>query len=64
MKINYQIRKKREMLGYSQEYMALKISVSQKTYSRIEGGKSKIDIEKLKKICHIPEIEIIDLLKS
>ena len=47
----------RELKNYSQEFMALKLKISQSTYSRIESGKNKID-DKL--LSHLSEIFEID----
>lgn len=54
-KIISRIRTLREMKGFSQEYMAEKMNISQKTYSRLESGKTKLDCERLKKISTLLE---------
>ncbi|MBN8642141.1 MAG: helix-turn-helix transcriptional regulator [Flavobacteriales bacterium] len=43
--------------GYSQEYMAELLEVSQKTYSNIENNKSPISVERLLKVIHEYQID-------
>lgn len=50
------IKARRKELGYSQEYVALKLSLSQKAYSDIESGKTKLKNEVLNEIAKILEI--------
>lgn len=47
------IRKKRRELDLSQENIALELGVSQKSYSDIENGKTKLKSETLCKISEI-----------
>lgn len=49
-KIGNKLRQLRINKGYSQEYMAEILAVSQKTYSNMENDKSSISIEALKKL--------------
>ncbi|MCD4747443.1 MAG: helix-turn-helix domain-containing protein [Bacteroidales bacterium] len=56
------IRKKRTEKGFSQDYMAIQLGVSQKTYGRLENGESKIDIEKIANLANILETNPIELL--
>ncbi|MEN0081120.1 helix-turn-helix transcriptional regulator [Flavobacterium lindanitolerans] len=58
------IRTIREVKGYSQDFMAEKLNISQKTYSRIESGQVKLDIERLYQISDILEVEPSDLLDN
>jgi len=46
----HNIRKIREIKGYSQDYMAIELEVSSKSYSRIECGKTGLSISRLKKL--------------
>ena len=48
--IGIKLRKLRMQNGYSQEYLAEVLEVSQKTYSNMENDKSSISIDTLKKI--------------
>ncbi len=43
--------------GYTVENMAEELGLDKSTYSRIENGHIKLDIDKLKKISQILEIE-------
>ena len=59
----HNIRKIREIKGYSQYYMAIELEVSSKSYSRIECGKTGLSISRLKNIAEILGLsagEIID----
>jgi len=52
------IRIARIIKGYSQGYMAQKLTISQSQYSRLESGFSIISETHLESICSILEIEI------
>lgn len=56
------IRKIRTQKGYSQEYMAYELNISQKTYSNIENNKSPLTIEMIEKIATLLDVSFIDLL--
>ena len=45
--IGLKIRQLRELRGFSQEYMASKLSLSQRQYSKIERNEAKIDWNKI-----------------
>ncbi len=62
-KIAQNIRIQREIKGLSQEYMALKLGMSQNNYSKIELGKVKLNLEVAQKISQLLEIEITELIK-
>ena len=62
MEIRFKIRKKREEKGYSQDYMAIQLGITQKTYWRLENGQSKIDLERLQNISKILEIDPLKLI--
>jgi transcriptional regulator with XRE-family HTH domain len=53
-----EIRDIRRSKDYSQLYMALKMGISQNSYSRLEAGKTKMTIAKLLQISRILEIEV------
>ena len=55
-----QLRKKH---GYSQEDVAILLNMEQNTYSRLERGETKIDIERLLQIAQLYKISIHDLLE-
>jgi transcriptional regulator with XRE-family HTH domain len=56
------IRKIRESKDYTQDYLAVKLSISQNAYSKIELGYTKITVERLFQIAHILEVDPVDLL--
>lgn len=62
LQIGENIRKIREVKGYSQEYMANKLNISQRRYSTIESDNKKIDAERLKAIAEILEVNVLDIL--
>jgi transcriptional regulator with XRE-family HTH domain len=58
------IRKTREHLNYTQEYLAAKLSISQNAYSKIELGYTKITVERLFQIAAILDTDIHDLINT
>ncbi|NIJ51877.1 helix-turn-helix domain-containing protein [Dyadobacter arcticus] len=58
------IRKIREYRDYTQEYLAMKLGISQNAYSKIELAYTKITLERLIQIAQILEIDSVDLFKS
>ncbi len=60
--IHVRIRDARVKNGYSQEFVAAKIGISQNAYSRIELGLAKLSIERMLKICDILQVSVLDLL--
>lgn len=60
--IGEKIRKIREMKGYSQEYMATCLNMSQNNYSRIELDQNKLNLDRLEEIAKILEVETSDIL--
>lgn len=56
------IRKKRESLGYSQEYVAYKLGMTQKGYSKIELGITQLKLDEFLQICAILSIPAQELL--
>ena len=59
--IHSKLRNARNQKGYSQEYMADCLGISQKQYSRLENGDSGITLDYLEKICKKLEINPQDL---
>ena len=62
--IGNKLRKLRMEKGYSQEYLAEVLAVSQKTYSNMENDKSSISIDTLKKIAEEYKIDMLELLSD
>lgn len=58
------IRKIREYRNYTQEYLAMKLNISQNAYSKIELGYTKITLERLYQIANILEVDLIELIKA
>jgi transcriptional regulator with XRE-family HTH domain len=58
------IRKIREHLNYTQEYLAMKLDISQNAYSKIELGYTKITLERLYQIAQVLEVDVIELIKA
>jgi len=56
------IKKRRNEMQYSQEYMASKLGISQPAYANLENGETKLNTKRLEKIATILEVDLIDLL--
>ena len=56
------IREIREGKGYTQEYVAMKLGLSQNAFSKIELGYTKITLERLYQISALLEINILSLM--
>ena len=48
--------------GYSQSYMGMLLEISQRAYSKIESGHTKLTLERLRLIATILEIEVNELV--
>ena len=59
--ITKKIRQRREELEYSQEYMAYKLKISQKTYSKIELNQIELRLDEFLKICEVLAINTKEL---
>lgn len=62
MPIGEKIRKIRELRGFSQEFMASELEISQPGYSKIEKDEVKPDIDRLGKIANVLGIDLQSLL--
>lgn len=56
------IRKIREQKNYTQDYLAMKLSISQNAYSKLELGYSKLSVDRLFQIAEILEVEVVQLI--
>lgn len=56
------IRKYRELKGYSQEYMAHELDITQSSYAKLENDSTKITVERLFSIAQLLEMEMTELL--
>lgn len=62
MQINDSIKKLRELRNYTQEYMALQIGKTRKTYAQIENGDLHPKQEVLEKIAKALSVSVNDIL--
>jgi len=62
--IGFNIKRIREQKGYSQEFMASQLDISQATYARLESEETKLPIDRLQKIATILETDILAFLDS
>ncbi|HZY36588.1 MAG TPA: helix-turn-helix transcriptional regulator [Mucilaginibacter sp.] len=58
------IRKIREFKNYTQDYLAVKLHISQNAYSKIELGYSSITLVRLLQIAEILEVDLADLIDT
>lgn len=56
------IRLIRENLGYSQEYVATQLGITQQTYSNIEKNPDKATLKRLKEIARVLQVSFVTLL--
>jgi transcriptional regulator with XRE-family HTH domain len=56
MLIGEKIRKIRGLKGFSQDYLASKLQITQNAYSKMERGETKISDERLTQISNVLEI--------
>lgn len=56
------IRLLREAKSYSQEYVAIKLSITQQAYSAIEKNPEKATLQRLKEIAAILQVPLVTLL--
>ncbi|MBT8243744.1 MAG: helix-turn-helix transcriptional regulator [Winogradskyella sp.] len=62
MEIGGKIRKLRKLKGFSQDFMAHELNISQVAYSDLENDKSMISIDRLENISSILGMDIKDVL--
>jgi transcriptional regulator with XRE-family HTH domain len=56
------IRQLRELKGFSQEYIAGQLGISQRAYSKMEMNQTKLDWVKITKIAEILEMDPMDMI--
>lgn len=56
------IRLTRERRNYTQDYLAMRMNVSQNAYSKIELGYSKLTLARLMEICNILEVPLSEMV--
>ena len=62
--IRERIKKIRIEKGYSQEYMADRLNVSQNAYHKLERGHTRISLKKFLDIALILEVEVSELING
>ncbi len=62
MEIGTNVRKIRELKGFSQDYMASQLKISQRQYCRIEKDETELTLSKLESIGNILEVSSQQLL--
>ena len=63
-KIGERVKNVREQRNFSQQYVSSKLGISQKAYSKIETGETKLSVDNLLKLSEILETSVTDLLES
>jgi len=61
-KITIKMRKLREIYGYSQEYVAFEMGISQAAYSKKENGQTRLTFECLEKLSKIYRFSFMELI--
>ena len=56
------IRKQRQIKGYSQDYMASQLGISQNAYSKIESDQTNVKANTLERIAEILEVDKMKLM--
>jgi transcriptional regulator with XRE-family HTH domain len=56
------LKKVRRDNGWSQDYVARELGMSQNNYSRIENGKSQITLSQLKDISKVMAVDLKELI--
>lgn len=61
-KVLLNIRTIRELKGYSQDYLADKLNLTQSAYARFESGKIKTDLKIVRNVADFFEMSLVDLI--
>ena len=62
MNLGNSIRKIREIKGFSQQYVASKLHISQRQLSRIENNETDIKFSHIQRLCNALEVSVTQLL--
>ncbi|GAB3331639.1 hypothetical protein GCM10027299_37470 [Larkinella ripae] len=60
--LSEKLRRLRQLFGYSQEYIAFNIGMTQPAYCKWESGQTRPSIDKLEGLANIYQLSIGDLL--
>ena len=63
-RISSNVKRIREQMGYPQDFMAVKMGMSQSKYSRIESGDAKFSMKELQEIADLLETDISAFLDA
>lgn len=63
-KILSKIRSKRQLLNYSQDYVASVLQMKQANYNKIENGKVDLSVSVLFKIARLLDLNVDELIKE
>ena len=63
-KVAANIKNARLYRNYSQDYLAMKLNISQNAYSKIELGYTRVTIQRLFVIAEVLEIDVAELLSQ
>ena len=58
------VKKTRHEKNYCQDYIAKKIGISQKAYSKIENNETKLNVDTLTRIAEILEVDVASFFNS
>jgi transcriptional regulator with XRE-family HTH domain len=58
------IKSARLFRNYSQEYLGIRLNISQNAYSKIEIGQSNISLQRIFEIAAVFEVEVCDLIDT
>jgi transcriptional regulator with XRE-family HTH domain len=58
------IRSARMYRNYSQEYLGIRLKISQNAYSKIELGLSNINLQRIFEIAEVFEVDVCDLIDT
>ncbi len=62
--LSERLRRLRQLFGYSQEYVAFNLGITQPAYCKWESGQSRPPIDKLEHIATLYQISIGELLSG
>ncbi|MGF7081133.1 helix-turn-helix domain-containing protein [Mucilaginibacter sp. UYCu711] len=58
------IKSARMHRNYSQEYLGIRLKISQNAYSKIELGLSNINLQRIFEIAEVFEVDVCDLIDT
>jgi len=61
-KLGHKVRQIRELKGFSQEYIADQLGISQRAYSKMERDETRLDWDKITRIAKVFGIDPLDMV--